>query len=259
MAFSMRIAYFDCFSGVSGDMCLGALVDTGLPLADLAKGLEGLRLQGFSLRSRRVARGALSGTKVDVLIGKGRDRMVSLRDVRLVLKAAHLPEPVRDRSLAVFERLAGAEGLAHRTMSAKVHFHELGGLDALVDVVGTALGCHLLGVEALYVSAINVGSGTIRSEHGVSPAPAPATAALLKGLPVYAAGPRFELTTPTGAALMAALSAAAGSMPGMTVPSIGSGRGGAAPPACPRGPWGFVRGTLGPAVVRRLARPGAQL
>src|SRR5437899_12203374 len=82
MAFSMRIAYFDCFSGVSGDMCLGALVDTGLPLADLAKGLEGLRLQGFSLRSRRVARGALSGTKVDVLIGKGRDRMVSLRDVR---------------------------------------------------------------------------------------------------------------------------------------------------------------------------------
>src|SRR2546430_12928055 len=104
MAFSMRIAYFDCFSGVSGDMCLGALVDTGLPVADLAKGLEGLRLQGFSLRSRRVARGALSGTKVDVLIGKGRDRMVSLRDVRLVLKAAHLPEPVRDRSLSVFER-----------------------------------------------------------------------------------------------------------------------------------------------------------
>src|SRR5216683_452619 len=107
MAFSMRIAYFDCFSGVSGDMCLGALVDTGLPLADLS------------------------------------------------------------------------EGLAHRTMSAKVHFHELGGLDALVDVVGTVLGCHLLGVEALYVSAINVGSGTIRSEHGVSSAPAPATAALL--------------------------------------------------------------------------------
>ena len=253
MAFSMRIAYFDCFSGVSGDMCLGALVDTGLPLADLAKGLEGLRLQGFSLRSRRVARGALSGTKVDVLIGKGRDRMVSLRDVRLVLKAAHLPEPVRDRSLAVFERLAGAEGLAHRTLSAKVHFHELGGLDALVDVVGTALGCHLLGVEALYVSAINVGSGTIRSEHGVSPAPAPATAALLKGLPVYAAGPRFELTTPTGAALMATLSAGAGSMPAMTVTSIGYGAGEADPSAWPNVLRVFVGDTLAPAESDRVA------
>src|SRR2546427_6450728 len=106
MAFSMRIAYFDCFSCVCGDMCLGALLATGLSLADLAKGLEGLRLQGFSLRSRRVARGALSGTKVDVLIGKGRDRMVSLRDVRLVLKAAHLPEPVRERALSGFDRLA---------------------------------------------------------------------------------------------------------------------------------------------------------
>src|SRR5437879_1421151 len=119
MAFSMRIAYFDCFSGVSGDMCLGALVDSGLPLADLVQGLEVLRLRGFSLRSRRVARGALSGTKVDVLIEKGRDQMLSLRDVRRVLKAAHLPEPVRDRSLAVFDRLAEAEGLAHRTPAAQ--------------------------------------------------------------------------------------------------------------------------------------------
>src|SRR5438309_9480623 len=102
MAFSMRIAYFDCFSGVSGDMCLGALVDTGLPLADLTKGLNGLRLQGFSLRGRRVVRGALSGTKADVLIGKGRDRMVCGRYVRLVLQAAHVQEPVRDRSLSLF-------------------------------------------------------------------------------------------------------------------------------------------------------------
>src|SRR2546428_10865337 len=109
MAFSMRIAYFDCFSGVSGDMCLGGLVDTGLPLADLSKGLEGLRLQGFSLRSRRVARGALSGTKVDVLIGQSRDRLASLQDIRRVLKAAHLPEAVRGRAPSGFERLAQAE------------------------------------------------------------------------------------------------------------------------------------------------------
>ena len=253
MAFAMRIAYFDCFSGVSGDMCLGALVDAGLPLADLAQGLEGLRLQGFSLRSRRVARGALSGTKVDVLIGQSRDRLASLQDIRRVLKAAHLPEPVRDRSLSVFERLAKAEGLAHRTMSAKVHFHELGALDALVDVVGTVLGCHLLGVEVLYVSAINVGSGTIHSEHGVSPAPAPATAALLEGLPVYVAGPRFELTTPTGAALMATLSAGAGSMPAMTVTSIGYGAGEADPAGWPNVLRVFVGDTLAPEESDRVA------
>src|SRR2546427_12102119 len=118
MAFSMRIAYFDCFSGVSGDMCLGALVDTGLPVADLAKGLEGLRLQGFSLRSRRVARGALSGTKGDVLIGKSPDRVGSLRDGRPGLQGAHPPGPARDRSLWGFARLAGAGGRAHRTASA---------------------------------------------------------------------------------------------------------------------------------------------
>ncbi len=253
MAFRMRIAYFDCFSGVSGDMCLGALVDAGLPLADLAKGLEGLRVRGFSLRSRRVARGALVGTKVDILIEKGRARMLSMRNVRRVLKAARLPEPVRDRSLAVFECLARAEGLAHRTPAAKVHFHELGDLDSLVDVVGTVLGCHLLGVEALYVSAINVGSGTSRSEHGVIPAPGPATAVLLKGLPVYAAGPRFELTTPTGAALMATLSAGAGSMPAMTVASIGYGAGEANPSGWPNALRVFVGDSLAPAESDRVA------
>jgi len=244
MTFRMRIAYFDCFSGVSGDMCLGALVDAGLPFAELAKGLEGLRVRGFSLRSRRVTRGALAGTKVDVLLEKGRDRMWNMRAARRVLKASHLPEPVRDRSLAVFEHLARAEGLAHRTPAAKVHFHELGDLDSLVDVVGTVLGCHLLGVEALYVSAINVGSGTSRSEHGVIPAPGPATAALLKSVPVYAAGPRFELTTPTGAALMATLSAGAGSMPAMTVTSIGYGAGEADPPGWPNALRVFVGDSL---------------
>jgi len=253
MAFRMRVAYFDCFSGVSGDMCLGALVDTGLPLADLAKGLEGLRVRGFSLRSRRVTRGALAGTKVDVLIEKGRDRMWNMRAARRVLKASRLPEPVRDRSLAVFEHLARAEGLAHRTPAAKVHFHELGDLDSLVDVVGTVLGCHLLGVEALYVSAINVGSGTSRSEHGVIPAPGPATAALLKGVPVYAAGPRFELTTPTGAALMATLSAGAGSMPAMTVTSIGYGAGEADPPGWPNALRVFVGDSLALAESDRVA------
>ncbi|TLY23510.1 MAG: nickel pincer cofactor biosynthesis protein LarC [Nitrospirae bacterium] len=249
----MRIAYFDCFSGVSGDMCLGALVDAGLPLADLVKGLEGLRLRGFSLRSRRVARGALSGTKVDVLVEKGHDRMLNWRDVHRALTAAHLPEPVRDRSLAVFDRLAKAEGRAHRTPATRAQLHEIGDLDSLVDVAGTVLGCHLLGVEALYVSAINVGTGTSKTEHGVLPAPGPATAALLKGLPVYATGPRFELTTPTGAALMATLSAGAGAMPAMTVMSIGYGAGEADPPGWPNALRVFVGETLAPTEFDRVA------
>jgi uncharacterized protein (TIGR00299 family) protein len=253
MTFAMRIAYFDCFSGVSGDMCLGALVDAGLPLVDLAKSLEGLRVQGFSLRSRRVTRGALAGTKVDVVIEKGLDRMWNLRDVRRVLKTSRLPAPVHDRSLAVFERLAGAEGLAHRTSAPKVHFHEVGVIDSLVDVVGTVLGCHLLGLDAVYVSTINVGSGTSRSEHGVLPAPGPATAALLKGLPVYAAGPRFELTTPTGAALMATLSVGAGVMPTMTVTSIGYGAGMADPSGWPNALRVFVGDSLAPAESDRVA------
>jgi uncharacterized protein (TIGR00299 family) protein len=249
----MRIAYFDCFSGVSGDMCLGALLDAGLPLADLVKGLEGLQLRGFSLRRRLVARGALSGTKVDVLIEKSRDRRLSWRDIHRVLKAAHLPEPVRDRSLAVFDRLAQAEGLAHGTPATRARFHELGDLDTLVDVAGTVLGCHLLGVEALYVSAINVGAGTSKSEHGILPAPGPATAALLKDLPVYAAGPRFELTTPTGAALMATLNAGAGAMPAMTVTSIGYGVGEADPPGWPNALRVFLGETLAPTESDRVA------
>src|SRR3989441_6343356 len=153
----------------------------------------------------------------------------------------------------LFPYTRSSDLLAHRTPAAKVHFHELGSLDSLVDVVGPVLGCHLLGVEALYVSAINVGSGTIHSEHGVSPAPAPATAALLKGLPVYAAGPRFELTTPTGAALMVTLSAGAGSMPAMTVASIGYGAGEANPSGWPNALRVFVGDSLAPAESDRVA------
>jgi uncharacterized protein (TIGR00299 family) protein len=221
----MKIAYFNCFSGISGDMCLGALVDLGLPLADLSQALEGLRLVGFSLKSRRVKRAGLSATKVDVLVQDGMDRPMTFQDIRRLLQAARLPAVVREDSLRVFEKLARAEAAAHRTSLAKVHFHELGIIDSLVDVVGTIVGCQLLGIEGIYSSAINVGSGTIESNHGRLPVPAPATAHLLTGLPIYSAGPERELTTPTGAALMATLSRGAGAMPAMTMNAVGSGAG----------------------------------
>jgi hypothetical protein len=223
-------------------MCLGALVDAGLPLADLTRAINGLCLPGVSLRSRRVTRGALRATKVDVVIETGAGRPVrkpgvgarmALREIQRLLKAGRLPEVVRDRSLAVFERLAKAEGSAHGTSPATVRFHELGGLDSVVDVVGTVMGCHLLGIEGVYVSAINVGSGTIVAEHGTLPVPGPATANLLKGLPVYAAGPSHELTTPTGAGLMATLAKGVGPMPAMTLSSMGYGAGTFDPPGWP--------------------------
>ena len=221
----MKIAYFNCFSGISGDMCLGALVDLGLPLADLSKALEGLRLAGFTLKSRRVKRAGLSATKVDVLVQDGMDQPMTFQDIRRLLQAARLPAVVREDSLHVFENLASAEAAAHRTSLAKVHFHELGIIDSLVDVVGTIVGCQLLGIEGIYSSVMNVGSGTIESNHGRLPVPAPATAHLVKGLPIYAAGPERELTTPTGAALMATLSRGAGAMPAMTMNAVGNGAG----------------------------------
>ncbi len=243
----MRTLYFDCFSGVSGDMCLGALVDAGVPLDELCETIDGLRLRGVSLRARRVTRGPLHATKVDVRVGVGgarprgapshsmarSDRALSVAEIRRILKAGRLPETVRSRSLDVFDRLAQAEGRAHRTAAARVHFHEVGGIDALVDVVGTVTGCHLLGAESVHVSAVNLGSGTVAAGHGILPVPGPATALLLKGLPVYQAGPARELTTPTGAALLSTLMTGAGTMPPMTVTSIGYGAGNADPPGWP--------------------------
>lgn len=233
-------------------MCLGALVDAGLPLADLTQALEGLRLTGVSLRKRRVTRGALRATKVEVVVTKGLAKPIGLRDIRQLLRSSRLPDAVRDRSRAIFERLAYAEGRAHRTAPEKVHFHELGVLDTIVDVVGTVLGCHLLGIEKVYVSAINVGGGTAVTKHGVLPVPGPATAFLLQGLPVYAGGPAHELTTPTGAGLMAALAGGHGAMPEMIVASIGYGAGSFNPPGWPNALRVFIGETVPAAASDRI-------
>jgi uncharacterized protein (TIGR00299 family) protein len=252
----MRIAYFDCFSGVSGDMCLGALVDAGLPLADLTRALDGLRLPGFSLRGRRVTRGALRATKVDVAVekarGRSRSKPMTLGEIQRLLKAGRLPDVVRDRSLAVFERLAKAEGAIHRTAAAKVHFHELGAVDSVTDVVGTIMGCHLLGIEGIYASAINIGTGTVAAAHGVLPVPGPATADLLKGLPVYTAGPSHELTTPTGAALLSTLATDVGTMPRMDISSVGYGAGNFNPPGWPNVLRVFIGEMASPAESDRI-------
>ena len=215
--------HFDCFSGVSGDMVLGALVDLGVPFSQLVKGLNGLRLSGFTLKKRRVRRGTVHATKVDVEIRKGFRAPLSLGRIQRILISSRLPEAVKQQSLAVFERLAEAEGQAHRVNKAKVHFHEVSVLDSFVDVVGGVLGCHLLGVTRITASPVNVGSGTLHSMHGILPVPGPAVAALANGIPIYSAGPRRELATPTGLALLRTLTSEFGPMPTMTPTAIGYG------------------------------------
>jgi uncharacterized protein (TIGR00299 family) protein len=225
--------HFDCFSGISGDMTLGALIDAGAPFAGLVKGLGRLDVRGFKLRKRRVLRGAISAAKIDVLITAAARHPWSLRRIRTVLRSSRLSPRVREQSLAVFDRLAQAEGKAHRVAKDHVHFHEVGVLDSFVDIVGGLICCELLDVTRVTASAVNVGSGTIRSAHGLLPTPGPAVAVLAQRVPIYSAGPACELTTPTGLALLRTLTTEFGPMPEMTSVAVGYGAGDANPAGWP--------------------------
>jgi hypothetical protein len=229
----MMHLHFDCFSGISGDMVLGALVDAGLPIRQLAEGLAALPVSGYRLRAKPVLRGAIRATKVDVVIRKGLRAPLTLRQIDRLITKSRLPAPVKSGALDVFHRLAAAEGLAHGVPARDVHFHEVGVLDSFVDVVGGLLGCHLLGAQSVTASPINVGSGTIDTEHGTLPVPGPAVAALTKGIPVLSAGPPRELATPTGVALARTLARDFGPLPSMRVMTIGYGAGTADPEGWP--------------------------
>lgn len=206
-------------------MVLGALVSAGLPWADLVNGLKRLKLSGYTLRKRAVHRGALHAVKVDVLIQRGFQRPLTLSRIRSVIVRSTLPEPVKARSLSVFDLLADAEGLAHQVPTKDVHFHEVGVVDSFIDVVGGILGCYLLNVTRATSSPINVGAGSIQSSHGRLPVPGPAVTALAKGIPVYSEGPRHELATPTGVALVRTLASGFGPLPVMRSLTVGYGAG----------------------------------
>lgn len=210
-------------------MTLGALVDAGLPLKELSHALKDMAAGGYRLRAKRVLRGGLAATKVDVLIQNGFRAPLPVRRIQRLIARSRLPRAVQEQSLAVFDRLADAEGLAHRVTPADVTFHEVGVVDSLVDVVGSVVGCHLLGIQRITSSAVNLGSGFIDSAHGRLPAPGPAVAALARHIPVYSAGPARELTTPTGLALLSTLTQEFGPLPLMRPTSIGYGAGGADP------------------------------
>ena len=214
-------------------MTLGALVDVGAPFTGLIKGLGRLGVRGFKLRKRRVQRGAIWATKVDVLITPNQRRPWSLARIRTVLASSRLSPKVRQQSRAVFERLAEAEGKAHRVAKEHVHFHEVGVLDSFVDIVGGLICCELLDVTRVTASAVNVGAGTIHSAHGSLPAPGPAVSTLAHRVPIYSAGPARELATPTGFALLRTLTEEFGPMPLLTPAAVGYGAGDADPAGWP--------------------------
>jgi len=220
----VRIAYFDCFSGASGDMFIGSLLDAGLSLDRLEQELRKLKVSGVELSAVKGMKGALSGTKFRVDAGEEHVHR-HLGDILKIIDQSELSDAVKAKSKAVFEQVAKVEGGIHQKDAETIHFHEVGALDSIVDIIGSIAALELLGIERAYCSRVHVGTGFVKCQHGEIPVPAPATLALLKGLPVYSRGIEAELVTPTGAALLRNLCVAFGAMPPMKVNAIGYGLG----------------------------------
>ncbi|MFA5026813.1 MAG: LarC family nickel insertion protein, partial [Candidatus Methylomirabilota bacterium] len=221
----MRIGYFDCFSGASGDMILGALVDAGLPLGELQAAIAALGVPGIALESEPVKRGAFRGTLVRVETDERGHPHRHLGAIEAIIRGGSLEPDTQQDAIRIFRRLAEAEATAHGVAVEKIHFHEVGALDAIADIVGAAWGIRRLGLAEVHVSPLNLGSGFVVGAHGTMPVPAPGTAALLAGFPTYSSGIQAELTTPTGAAILTTLAARFGPMPPLTAERIGYGAG----------------------------------
>jgi uncharacterized protein (TIGR00299 family) protein len=219
----MRLCYLDAFSGISGDMLVGALADAGASAQRIVEGLSSLQT-GAEFQFEKTVRCGIGATKFRVSAVETKKHR-HLPHILSMIQAAELPQRVKANAAAVFQRLGEAEAAVHQVPVEKVHFHEVGAVDSIADIVGACLGFELLGVEEIHCSAVNVGSGTVKTEHGVLPVPAPATAALLVGKPVYARGPELELTTPTGAAVAVALASRFGVLPPMRIEAVGYGAG----------------------------------
>jgi uncharacterized protein (TIGR00299 family) protein len=220
----MKLAYFDCFSGISGDMTLGALVDAGCAVEHLRGELRALQVSGWELTAEKVWKNGMAATYVKVKT-QDQSKHRSLSAILEILEKSELGARVRERAGAIFRKLGEAEARVHDVPLEKIHFHEVGAVDAIVDIVGACIGFEALGIEKFACSALNVGGGTVKMAHGVLPVPAPATANLLQGRPTYSNGVQKELVTPTGAAIVATLCESFGPQPEMTVSAIGYGAG----------------------------------
>ena len=222
-----KILYFDCYSGISGDMTLGALLDLGLDLDRLRATLAGLPLEGYQLVAEKVTRGGLAGTRLQVILENEQQQQRHLPQIIALINDANLPEPVKKMSGSIFNSLAEAEAAVHGTTIDQVHFHEVGAVDAIVDVVGTAIALHLLEVTDVYSSPLPMGSGEIHTAHGKLPLPAPATLELLarRKAPVRGSMDNYELVTPTGAAILTTIAKGFGPLPDFTLQAVGYGAG----------------------------------
>jgi uncharacterized protein (TIGR00299 family) protein len=220
----MRAAYFDCFAGASGDMIVGALIDLGVDLDQLKREIGSLGLQGYEIAASRVVRSGIAATKFEVKVTDSRQPARRLGDIRSLIDRCSLSAQVKARSISVFERLGAAEARVHGVDVEDIHFHEVGAVDSIIDIVGAMIGLEQLGIEHYYSSALRVGCGTVETEHGTLPVPAPGTAELLKGAPVYAGDMPGEFVTPTGAAIISEI-CKFGPLPEMTIECVGYGAG----------------------------------
>jgi pyridinium-3,5-bisthiocarboxylic acid mononucleotide nickel chelatase len=219
----MKICYLDAFSGISGDMTVGALIDAGADGKILVQSLEALGT-GARFEVEKTKRRGIAASKFRVLGGDAKGHR-HLEHILGIIAKSGISERAKKNASAVFQRLGEAEAKVHDVGIEKVHFHEVGAVDSICDIVGACVGFDLLDIGAVYSSAINVGSGTVKTEHGVLPVPAPATSELLAGKPIYARGPSLELTTPTGAAIATTLASEFGALPPMRVIASGYGAG----------------------------------
>ncbi len=219
------IAYADCPAGISGDMFLAACLDLGLPLEVLEQELAKIDLAGYRLEARTELKQGLSAHRFQVHLEPGRHRHRTHKDIQSIISEGDLSTRVKSGALAVFKRLAEAEGRIHGLDPGEVRFHEVGAVDSIIDVVGACVGMEYHGISTLYASSLPLGSGWVQSGHGRLPLPAPATLALLKGVPTYGTELKAELVTPTGAAILVHYAAGFGPMPAMTISGVGYGAG----------------------------------
>ena len=220
----MKVAYFDCFAGISGDMTLGALVDAGLSFAALESELDKLSVREFTLSQRRVEKHGIAGTKIDVNAREGHVHR-HLKDVLEIINNSAISASAKEKAARVFQKLAEAEAKIHGTTIEAVHFHEVGAVDAIVDIVGAIIGLELLEIEAIYASKFRFGSGHTRGAHGAMPVPVPAVVEMTKGFPAERTDIPYELVTPTGAALLTTLASNIGETIQLRTESTGYGAG----------------------------------
>ena len=220
----MKTAYFDCFAGISGDMTLGAFLDLGVPLEWLLDKLHAMPLDGFSIKKESIQVNNIQATQVQIDLAEEQTHR-HWADIRKLVEKAPFDKEVKVNSLKVFEKIAASESEIHGVPLEKVHFHEVGALDSIIDIVGSALCMAYLGIESVYASKIPLGSGFVECSHGTLPVPAPATLSILKDTPVYGGGVPHEMTTPTGAAIIRSYATVFGRLPEMEIESVGYGAG----------------------------------